>query len=337
MAVEAIFIGYRRDDTADVAGRVHDAFAARFGKRRVFMDVDNLRPGTDFGQYIKTVLPRCRVALILIGPKWLAALDERGTRRLDDPNDWVRIEVETALATPGLDVVPVLVNGAVMPGTEELPESMRPLLRRHAAIIRRNPDFHDDVARLIAAMRASVRSGVLDLSNVGGNASVSSASTSRKPFHRTPIFIGIALAAVLMVATVGADVSHWLARSPAEVAEPAGRWAGYLSNSGCHHQLGAEYDQPTLPDIPVALELHDDGTIHGLAGEIGRWRRNGEQYELDMLGEYQTNRFIEGIYTLSGVQGELRGGRTGYRPATAVEGPLQESLDRCSLLLRRAQ
>lgn len=169
MAGEAIFIGYRRDDTADVAGRMHDALAQRFGKQRIFMDVDNLRPGADFGQYIKTVLPRCRVALILIGPNWLSVRDERGARRLDDPNDWVRIEVETALATPGLDVVPVLVNGATMPRTEDLPESLRPLLRRHAAIIRRNPDFHDDVARLIAALRASVSTGILDLSKMTGD------------------------------------------------------------------------------------------------------------------------------------------------------------------------
>jgi hypothetical protein len=121
MAGEAIFVGYRRDDTADVAGRIYDAMAQRFGKQRVFKDVDNIGPGIDFGDYIKTVLPRCRVALVLIGPHWLESKDETGKRRLDDDHDWVRIEIETALATAGVLVVPVLVNGARMPRGEEVP------------------------------------------------------------------------------------------------------------------------------------------------------------------------------------------------------------------------
>jgi TIR domain len=163
MAGEAIFVGYRRDDTADVAGRIYDAMAQRFGKARVFKDVDNIGPGMDFGDYIKTVLPRCRVALVLIGPHWLAPNDETGRRRLDDIHDWVRIEIETALATPGLLVVPVLVNGARMPRAEELPDSLKPLLRRNAAIIRRDPDFHDDIERLATAIRSSVNTGIIDL------------------------------------------------------------------------------------------------------------------------------------------------------------------------------
>ena len=112
MAGEAIFIGYRRDDTADVAGRIFDAMAQRFGRQRIFKDVDNIGPGVDFGDYIKTVLPRCRVALILMGPNWLDSKDESGRRRIDDEHDWVRVEIETALGTPELLVVPVLVNGA---------------------------------------------------------------------------------------------------------------------------------------------------------------------------------------------------------------------------------
>ena len=127
MAGEAIFIGYRRDDTADVAGRIYDAMAQRFGKVRVFKDVDNIGPGVDFGEYIRSVLPRCRVALVLIGPHWLDSNDETGKRRLDDDHDWVRIEIETALATPGVLVVPVLVNGARMPRGEEVPDSLKPL------------------------------------------------------------------------------------------------------------------------------------------------------------------------------------------------------------------
>lgn len=167
MAGESIFIGYRRDDTADVAGRIYDAMSQRFGKGRVFKDVDNIGPGVDFGDYIKSVLPKCRVALMLIGPNWLESKDEDGRPRLEDEHDWVRVEIQTALATPGVLAVPVLVNGARMPRASEVPESLRPLLRRNAAIIRRDPDFHDDVERLGAALKTSVSTGILDLSKLG--------------------------------------------------------------------------------------------------------------------------------------------------------------------------
>lgn len=184
MAREAIFIGYRREDTADVAGRIYDALAARFGRASIFKDVDNLRPGADFGDYIKSILPRCRVALVLIGPNWLDSRDETGRRRLDDPHDWVRIEIESALAAGTLDVVPVLVNGARMPRADELPPSLHPLLRRHAATIRRDPDFHDDIARLATALRSSLRSGVLDLVSLGGDKEAAAAGASSGAAHR---------------------------------------------------------------------------------------------------------------------------------------------------------
>lgn len=216
MAGEAIFIGYRRDDTADVAGRIYDAMALRFGQQRIFKDVDNIGPGVDFGNYIKTVLPRCRVALILIGPHWLNSKDERGRRRIDDQNDWVRIEIETALRTPGLLVVPVLVNGASMPRAEDVPESVRPLLRRNAAIIRRDPDFHDDVERLATALRASVNTGVLDLSKIGGKAGGQRAP--RKGQGGALLFLGGVIALALVALGFGA--SRWLpAPPPAEIGE----------------------------------------------------------------------------------------------------------------------
>ena len=149
-----------------------------------------------FGDYIRTILPGCRVVLVLIGPNWLEARDETGRRRLDDPQDWVRIEIETALNASGLDVVPVLVNGARMPRAEELPQSLHPLLRRHAAIIRRDPDFHDDVARLSTALRASVQTGILDLANLGGERK---ATPARSALPRWALLVG----ATAAIAAVG--------------------------------------------------------------------------------------------------------------------------------------
>ena len=192
--------------------------AQRFGKGRIFKDVDNIGPGVDFGDYIKSVLPRCRVALVLIGPHWLESKDDSSKRRLDDDHDWVRIEIETALSTPGVLVVPVLVNGARMPRGEEVPDNLKPLLRRNAAIIRRDPDFHDDVERLATALRASINTGILDLSKIGGKASASTVQRSRAG-RQTPLLIGGLIAAAVALVAVGVGVSRWLAAQNAQPAE----------------------------------------------------------------------------------------------------------------------
>lgn len=152
MARDLIFFSYRRDDTADVAGRIHDAFADRFGPARLFKDVNDIPPGADFGVHIAEVLARCSVALVLIGPQWADARDAQGRRRLDDPADWVRVEVEAALQRDGVRVVPVLINGAGLPPAEALPPGLQPLLRRQTAVVRRDPDFRDDVQRLMRSL-----------------------------------------------------------------------------------------------------------------------------------------------------------------------------------------
>jgi len=88
-----IFISYRRTDSPDVAGRIYERFAARFGRKNVFKDIDNIPVGTDFRAVIEDALLNCQVMLVVIGPNWLDAKDAEGKRRLDNPEDFVRIEV----------------------------------------------------------------------------------------------------------------------------------------------------------------------------------------------------------------------------------------------------
>ncbi len=152
MAREAIFISYRRDDSKQDADDLYKALAARIGESHVYKDVDNIPLGADFGAHIKGILPRCQIALIVIGPTWANARDQDGRRRLEDPFDWVRVEVELALAARELRVVPVLVNGAAMPRANEVPSSLHPLLGHHAAFVRRGPDLQADTARLLNAL-----------------------------------------------------------------------------------------------------------------------------------------------------------------------------------------
>jgi len=141
-----IFISYRRDDTADITGRIADHLVTRYGKPAVFKDVDNIPYGADFPAFIRQQLAACSVCLAVIGPRWLAPGPD-GHRRLDDPSDFVRLEIETALAL-GRVVVPVLVNGATMPLPGSLPPSLARLHYVNAALVRLDPDFTADVRRL---------------------------------------------------------------------------------------------------------------------------------------------------------------------------------------------
>lgn len=149
--MSSIFLSYRRDDSAETAGRLFDRLAQQFGRAAIFKDVDSIPPGANFAHYISGVMQGCSVVLAVIGPRWLNATDASGRRRLDDPSDFVRIEIETALAR-GIPVIPVLVQGATMPPSEALPPSLRELALRNAIPARPDPDFHADVARLIAAL-----------------------------------------------------------------------------------------------------------------------------------------------------------------------------------------
>jgi hypothetical protein len=146
-----IFISYRRADSASISGRIYDRLVAKYGRSNVFKDVDNIPPGVRFGTYIQNSLRQCAVALVVIGPRWLDVPTADGRRRLDDPTDWVRIEVETALAL-GLTVIPVLVEGALMPKAAELPVSLQVLAQINSIVVRYDPDFAHDMERLIAGL-----------------------------------------------------------------------------------------------------------------------------------------------------------------------------------------
>ena len=145
-----IFVSYRRQETSHLAGRLYDRLADRFGEGQVFIDVDTIEPGVDFAEEIFRAVAACQVLLAIIGPAWLTATDERGRRRLDDPDDIVRLEIEAALAR-GVRVIPILVEGAVMPGRQDLPESLAGLARRNALLIR-HESFRYDAGRLVTAI-----------------------------------------------------------------------------------------------------------------------------------------------------------------------------------------
>jgi hypothetical protein len=145
------FISYRRADAAQVTGRIYDKLVGIYGHDNVFKDVDSIPLGTDFRHVIEDSLGKCNVLLAVIGPAWLTATDENGLRRIDNPLDYVRIEIEFALKQNTL-AIPLLVGDATMPKAEHLPESLRAFAFLNASPVRPDPDFHRDMDRVVRAI-----------------------------------------------------------------------------------------------------------------------------------------------------------------------------------------
>jgi hypothetical protein len=187
-----IFISYRRGDTAGHAGRLSDGLSARFGPESVFMDLDAIAPGTDFEAKIRDEVSACDVVLVLIGDQWSTVSSQDGRRRIDDPGDYVRQEVAAALARDGLTVVPVLVEGARMPGPAELPDDLKRLARINAIELS-DQRWRFDIGRLEDAIaRALPRS-------------TRSRSSGRLLRIGLPAALLLVAVAVVLAVTLGSD------------------------------------------------------------------------------------------------------------------------------------
>jgi tetratricopeptide (TPR) repeat protein len=144
-----VFVSYRRDD-APTTDRLSASLRERFGRDRVFLDIASIEVGADFSDVIGDWIARCDVLLAIIGPGWLDAKTTSGERRLDDPEDSMRLEIEAALQQ-NVRVIPVLIQGAELPPRSDLPASLTPLLRRNALELGRK-HWVTDVDELIAAL-----------------------------------------------------------------------------------------------------------------------------------------------------------------------------------------
>ncbi len=234
------FLSYRRDDSAGFAGRLADDLEARFGAGSVFRDVDDLTPGVDFVDALEHQLRIVDAVLVMIGPRWLDAV------RLNDADDFVRREVETALAS-GKPVLPLLVGGAQMPAQAALPASLQPLVRRQAAVLSDAGWKHDVeilAGTLARMLPARARAG-------------------------TDWRLGLALAGIALVTLLGVFTGLYLAqrdgprfaqnRAPASaLAALVGRWAATVRYEwGDTHRESFEF-------------LLQDGRLTGSAGYLGR-------------------------------------------------------------------
>lgn len=185
-----IFISYRRDDSAGYAGRLFDHLAARFGGKNIFMDIDTIEPGEDFRKVVNNAVGNCDVVLVMIGKQWLTVASEQGGRRLDDPRDWVRMEVSTALTNTQTRVIPVLVRGASMPGDNELPPDLRELAWRNAIELS-DTRFQHDANRLVEVIE-----------RVGGR-------SAKKPADHKPVSV-VAKFFGYLLGLMGAGLILWI-------------------------------------------------------------------------------------------------------------------------------
>jgi hypothetical protein len=222
-----IFVSYRREDSKHVVGRIFDHLSHHFGADHVFKDVDSIPLGEDFRNVIGGSVSSCDVVLAVIGDRWLALEDEAGNRRLDDPDDFVRIEIEAGL-NRGIPVIPVLVAEAEMPAERDLPESLGRLAFQNGLQVRSDPDFTNDVHKLIKSLERSV-------------------GTSRQ----ARLLRSLAIASVLLASIAGLVFAGWPALfgddAPAAGAEASefigamdGIYMGVDENSG--NQLTVDWD-----------------------------------------------------------------------------------------------
>jgi len=204
----AIFISYRRDDSEGEAGRLFDDLVRAFGDASVFMDVAGINPGIDFRKAIDDNVATCGVLLAVIGPQWATMNNSAGQRRLDDENDFVRLEIGSALARD-IPVIPVLVHEAKMPGPEVLPANLKNLAYRNSVELT-HARWNSDVQLLTKALTQYVAAtSATSTEPVHATvpvqlppANAPAAEQTRGKTSRMPLIAGIAVAVVLAIAAV---------------------------------------------------------------------------------------------------------------------------------------
>lgn len=231
-----IFISYRRQDSQSAAGRLADSLKEHLSEAAIFRDVDTIEAGADFVNAINAALESCGVLLAVIGPRWISIQDDAGQRRLDDPNDYNRLELVTALGRADVRVIPVLVDGAAMPAVEALPADLKALARRNALELT-DKRWDYDISQLIVTLRHAL--GL-------------AARTSAPRDWRWP---SAGLAAVLVAAVAGYLLWHGKKSDapPAALPTPAGQVAGVPVSpaTGVPAQLSGPV-QPSAPPQPSA-------------------------------------------------------------------------------------
>lgn len=217
-----VFISYRREDAAGFAGRIYDRLTKNLGRESVFIDVDNIPAGLDFVDVLSERVGRCDALVAIVGKNWLGSADKDNRRRLDDPNDYVRMEIEAALNRK-IPVIPVLVDGAVMPQADDLPDGLKKLARRHGIQISHDR-FETDAERLTDTLariddRGTAKSGADARS--GWSAPPPKPPASGAGWKLSAAALLAIAGSVALYGLLGARVERW--RQPTPISDVLGR------------------------------------------------------------------------------------------------------------------
>ncbi|HEV7691100.1 MAG TPA: TIR domain-containing protein [Hyphomonadaceae bacterium] len=244
-----IFISYRREDSQYQADRLHAALKPHVADPRdIFIDVDNIPVGVDFVDHLATQVAKCDVLLALIGPGWLSARDPKtGERRLDSADDFVRIEIATALKR-GIRVAPVLFDGTPVPAAADLPEDLKLLSRRNGIEIRR-ASFNADADRMIRGLELAPR----------GNSPAATPKRSAGAAASKPTKAGKA-----------GGITGWLIAGIALVAVAAGATGLYLANPFKQTEAAKPVVAAEPPSVPaqVATAPQTSPAVEALRAEL---------------------------------------------------------------------
>ncbi len=274
-----IFINYRRSDALAAAGRLHDRLAKAFGNNSLFMDVDHIPPGVDFVAHLEEQVAACDVFLAVMGTSWISTTDPAGRRRIDDPDDFVVIEIASALKRE-IPVIPVLLDGARMPTAEELPDAIKPLARRNAFKVA-NEQFGRDTDVLCAKIKAAfkdrgvaprragmfVAAGLMAALAVGGGVYYFAAAPSKKTDD-----------------TSTSDKEGGAAKSPSEKAQAVNLALSVSPRSGESFKDCA--DCPSMVVVPSG-----DFSMGSPAEELGRSSSEDPQHQVKIQRPFAVGKY----------------------------------------------
>ncbi|MGA7525361.1 MAG: TIR domain-containing protein [Acidobacteriaceae bacterium] len=304
----AIFISYRREDAEDSARALYETLLREFGQDRLFMDVEAIALGSDFRQAVESSLDNCGVFLTIIGPTWLDARapnDPSGPRRLDNPGDYVRLEVATALKRgAGLPVIPVLVRGASMPSAAQLPDDLKDLAYRNALTLS-HLDWNGNIQHLVSAIRPKI--GCDDSGQKIATAASETAAAAPAPpppppaasrSTRKAVLIGVA--ALIVAAGIGYFVLRpkQPAPSPANTpaaSTPAANTRPATNPAPASNSAAAAAPGASTP-IPVTVEANrrQRNSTAGLSidGSVVAAHYSGQEIQLQLTPGTHSFRFF---------------------------------------------
>ncbi len=265
-AGRAIFISYRRDDSEGEAGRLFDDLVRAYGDTNVFMDVAGIEPGVDFRQAIDKNVSGCGVLLAMIGPTWATLTGRDGTRRLDNPEDYVRLEISTALKR-GIPVIPVLVHDAKMPALDQLPEDLKDLRYRNSVELT-HARWNSDVTLLVGALKAYVHvDSAHEADTVHAQVPVQLPAPLAAPAEapqgksKLPLMIGIAVA---VLAAIGIGIAMLMHKpTPVPAPDPIAAFLGDWQN----------VQMPATGDNLIRLQVTQETPESGGKYVVHAWGR----------------------------------------------------------------